>query len=37
MGVAGGNRKHRSIRAAVEGGLVDILVTDQETGSALMA
>ncbi|NJQ02029.1 sugar-binding transcriptional regulator [Streptomyces sp. PLAI1-29] len=37
IGVAGGRRKHRAIRAAVTGGLVDVLVTDQETAAALMA
>lgn len=37
IGVAGGSRKHKAIRAAVAGGLVDVLVTDQETAAALMA
>lgn len=36
IGVAGGSRKHKAIRAAVAGGLVDVLVTDQETAAALM-
>jgi DNA-binding transcriptional regulator LsrR (DeoR family) len=37
MGVVGGSRKHNAIRAAVTGGLVDVLATDQETAAALMA
>ncbi|MEU9590920.1 sugar-binding transcriptional regulator [Streptomyces sp. NPDC048219] len=37
VGVAGGRRKHAAIRGAVTGGLVDVLVTDQETAAALLA
>lgn len=37
IGVAGGSRKHKAIRAAVAGRVVDVLVTDQETATALMA
>ncbi|MFZ3572210.1 sugar-binding transcriptional regulator [Streptomyces sp. BH097] len=37
IGVAGGSRKHNAIREAVSGGLIDVLVTDQDTAAALMS
>ncbi|MGD2164226.1 MAG: sugar-binding transcriptional regulator [Anaerolineae bacterium] len=37
IGVAGGAQKLAVIRAALRGGLVDVLVTDQRTASALVA
>lgn len=36
VGVAGGERKHGAIRAAVLGGWVNVLVTDTETARALL-
>ncbi len=37
VGVAGGVEKVRAIRAALLGGLIDVLVTDDRTGEALLA
>jgi DNA-binding transcriptional regulator LsrR (DeoR family) len=37
IGVAGGQRKHSAIRAAVLGGWVNVLVTDVETADALLS
>lgn len=36
VGVAGGQRKHAAIRAAVQGGWVNVLVTDAGTARALL-
>lgn len=36
VGVAGGQRKHSAIRAAVLGGWVNVLITDLETAEALL-
>lgn len=35
VGVAGGKRKHAAIRAAIQGGWINVLVTDYETGKFL--
>ena len=35
IGVAGGKRKHKAIRAAICGGWINILVTDYETATFL--
>jgi DNA-binding transcriptional regulator LsrR (DeoR family) len=37
IGVAGGPDKHDAVRAALRGGLIDVLVTDQESGEYLLA
>jgi len=37
IGVAGGPDKHEAIRAALHGGLIDVLVTDRENGGRLLA
>lgn len=36
IGVAGGARKHEAIRAAVRGGWVNVLITDEETAEFLL-
>jgi DNA-binding transcriptional regulator LsrR (DeoR family) len=36
VGVAGGQRKHASIRSALLGGLVNVLITDRSTAQALV-
>lgn len=36
IGVAGGTRKHKAIRAALSGGWINILVTDYETAKYLL-
>jgi DNA-binding transcriptional regulator LsrR (DeoR family) len=37
VGVAGGPRKHRAIRAAALGGWIDVLITDVTTGEYLVS
>jgi DNA-binding transcriptional regulator LsrR (DeoR family) len=37
IGVAGGTVKHEVVRAALRGGLLDVLVTDHATAEALLA
>lgn len=37
VGVAGGQRKHAAIRAAIVGGWVNVLVTDTDTAQALLS
>ena len=37
IGVAGGRRKHTAIRSAVEGGWINVLITDKETAEKLAA
>lgn len=34
IGVAGGEEKIEAIRAALEGGLIHVLITDEQTGDA---
>ncbi|AKU32207.1 sugar-binding transcriptional regulator [Bacillus altitudinis MN12] len=36
IGVAGGEEKIEAIRAALEGGLIHVLITDEQTGDALL-
>ncbi|NMO54662.1 sugar-binding transcriptional regulator [Actinoplanes sp. TBRC 11911] len=36
VGVAGGERKYRAIRAALRGGWLNVLITDQETATELL-
>ena len=36
IGVAGGEEKVEAIRAALEGGLIHVLITDERTGDALL-
>lgn len=36
IGVSGGKRKHSAIRAALLGGWLNVLITDQETAAALL-
>jgi DNA-binding transcriptional regulator LsrR (DeoR family) len=36
VGVAGGERKYRAIRAALHGGWLNVLITDQETATELL-
>jgi DNA-binding transcriptional regulator LsrR (DeoR family) len=36
VGVAGGARKYRAIRAALHGGWLNVLITDQETATELL-
>ena len=37
VGLAGGERKHEAIRAALLGGWVNVLVTDMATARALLS
>ena len=37
IGLAGGERKHAAIRAAIAGGWVNVVVTDLTTARALLA